>query len=64
MDLSSGFMQLIAIFVLILSNQVFGLNFLLKRLINLPVVHPLNFIRVAVIGAIGAPSMTVLHLCY
>ena len=58
MDPSSGFMRLIAIFVLIFSIQVIDLNaFLLKRVLNLPVSHPLNFIRLVGIGAIGAPSM-------
>ena len=58
MDPSSGLMRLIAVFVLIFSIQMTDLNaFLLKRVLGLPVSHPLNTIRIAVIAIIGAPSM-------
>ena len=58
MDPSSGLMRLIAVFVLIFSIQMTDLNaFLLKRVLALPVSHPLNTIRIAVIATIGAPSM-------
>ena len=58
MDPSNGFMRLIAVFILIFSIQMIDLNaFLLKRVLGLPVGHPLNIIRLAVIGTIGAPSM-------
>ena len=58
LDPSNGFMRLIAVFVLIFSIQMVDLNaFLMKRVLSFPVGHPINFVRLAILGTIGAPSM-------